>query len=311
MSRYRKGDDGAVPAIESWTREDLLAAAGRLWRLDERERASREWDSITIAAASLLHLRVMARHPDAPFRQALHMKIARQHLAGLRRDPAVAALTSKLTLVLAIYLQSQLKVEDLQSLFDEIPDGDGSDAGLLFGRGAMHELFASRRLAAARQAGLLPDAGQSLREAERALRRAVAASPHDLDARLHLGRVVIMQGRPEEGIKLLEPVRQAPLRDVRYLANLFLGEAHERAGRRDAAAQAFSQAAAQSSCGRAAAVARAQLAFRQSGWTAAAEVLRPALASDDGCADAWATYDFGPVERLATLTDELERTVRR
>ena len=311
VTRYRSGDSGAVPAVESWSGERLVATAARLWQLDERKRASSGWNSTAIAGACLLHLEVMDRHPDEPFRQALHMKVVRRHLAGLRRDPAVVSLTGRITLVLALYLQSQLKVEDLQSLFDEIGEMGASDGELLIARGAMHELLASRRLEAARQAGLVPGAERSLQEAERLLRRGLAVAPQSFDARLHLAHVVIAQGRPEEGIALLEPVLQG-LRepDARYLAHLFLGQAHDLAGRRDAAAKAFSAAAAESSCGRAAVVALAHLLFREQRLDAANDVLDPALRRRAGCADPWARYDFGPVERLATLTDELRRAVR-
>src|SRR6266487_3128565 len=89
VSRYRAGDAGAVLAIESWSRERLVATAAKLWQFDERQRASNGWNSNAIAGACLLHLEVMAHHPDQPFRQALHLKIVRQHLAGLRRDPAI------------------------------------------------------------------------------------------------------------------------------------------------------------------------------------------------------------------------------
>jgi tetratricopeptide (TPR) repeat protein len=311
VSRYRSGDTGAVPVIEAWSGEQLVATAAKLWRIDARERASSGWNSTAITGACLLHLEVMARHPDQPFRQALHMKIFRQHLAGLRRDPASAPLTARLTLVLALYLQSQLKVEDLHSLFDEIGDMGASDGELLLARGSMHELFASHRLEAARQAGLVPGAKPSLQEAERLLRRCLAVAPQSLGARLHLARVVIAQGRPEESVALLEPIVQASRRrDERYLAYLLLGQAHLLAGRPDAAAKAFSASVAESSCGWAAAVALAHLAFREQRFDAATDVLKPALRHPVGCADPWATYDFGPVARLATLIDELKRDVR-
>lgn len=311
VSRYRAGDAGAVLAIESWSRERLVATTAKLWQLDERQRASNGWNSNAIAGACLLHLEVLARHPDQPFRQALHMKIVRQHLAGLRREPASAPLAARITLVLAIYLQSQLKVEDLYSLFDEVAPAEASDDQLLLARGSMHELFASRRLDAARQAGLVPGAKPSLQEAERLLRRCLAVAPRSLGARLHLAHVVIAQGRPEEGVALLEAVLQAsPQRDERYLAYLFLGQAHVLAGRPDAAAKAFSASAAESLCGRAAAVALAHLAYREQRFDVASDVLDSALRHPVGCADPWATYDFGPVARLATLTDALRRAVR-
>jgi tetratricopeptide (TPR) repeat protein len=311
VTRYRSGDEGAVTIVESWSGARLVAAADKLWHLDERKRASIAWDGTAIAGACLLHLEVMARHPDQPLRQALHMRIVRQHLAGLRRDPAIAPLRVRLTLALALYLHSQLKLEDLTSLFDEIGETEASDEELLLARGSMYELFASRRLEAARQAGLVPGAKPSLQEAERLLRRCVTVAPESVGLRLHLAHVVVAQGRPDEAIALLEPLLQAsPPHDERYLAYLFLGQAHVLAGRPEAAAKAFSAGATESSCGRAAAVALAHLAFREQRFDAARGVLDSALTRRAGCTDPWATYDFGPVTRLDALTGELRRAVR-
>src|SRR4051812_47472780 len=51
VSRYRSGDTGALLAIEAWSGEQLVATAARLWRIDERERASSGWTSTAITGA--------------------------------------------------------------------------------------------------------------------------------------------------------------------------------------------------------------------------------------------------------------------
>ena len=311
VTQYRAGDvTGAVQVVESWRRERLLQAAVRLWQLKEGARASRGWSTTAIAGACLLHLEVMDRHPDQPFRQALHMQILRKHLAMLRVDGA-APLAATLSLALALSLQGQLKIEDLRSLFDELGETDVSDGPLLLARGTMYELLASRRLEAARDARLVPGAKESLQEAERFLRRCLAVASRTIEARLRLAHVVIVQGRPEEGIALLEPpLPESNEAEARYLADLFLGQAYALAGRSESAAKAFSAAAAQSPCGQAAAVALAHLAFREQRFAAAREVLDPVLRRPAGCTDPWAVYDFGQAARLPGLIDELRRAVQ-
>jgi tetratricopeptide (TPR) repeat protein len=164
----------------------------------------------------------------------------------------------------------------------------------------------------ARRALLVPSAAKSLEKAEGLLRQALAQSPHLAEARLRLAHVVLLRGRPEEAITLLQPLLEHTTdADERYLAGLFLGRAYGAAERLEAARNAYAAASAEIPCGQAAAIALAHLAFRERGFDTARETLVVPLRPSAGCTDPWALYDFGQVRRLAGLIAELRRALRR
>jgi len=312
VGQYRSGDvAGAVRSVGSWSRPRLLKTARKLWHLKESERRRAGWDVTNISSACLLHLEVLVRHPGQPRVESLHLQVMREHLARLRRLYPLSPHTADLHLGLAMDMQGQLKLEDLQLFFDEIGGTFASHGELLQAEGTLHEVLASRRLEPARRAVLAPSTRTSLGNAERLLRQALAVAPDLAEARLRLAHVVVLQGRADEGLGLLQPVLQDPRdSEQRYLAYLFLGQAHTTSGRLELAEQAFAAAAAEGPCGQAAAIALAHLAFRDQRLDAAREILREPLKNAAGCTDPWALYDFGQVTRLTGLITELRRAFR-
>ena len=312
VGQYRSGDvAGAVQRIAEWDGVRLVKAAGEFSRLKGPSPQDSRGDPIAISAACLLHLEVLARHPGQPWLEGLHLHVMRAHLARLRRLEGISPLTADLHVALAIQLEGQLKVEDLQTFFYEIGETLAPHGAFLLAKGTLHELLASRRLEAARRAVLIPGAKTSLDRAERFLGQALAVAPSLTEARLRLARVVVLRGRPDDGIALLQPLLQGPVDpDTRYLASLFLGQAHAAAGRLEPARQAFA-AAAKRPCGQAAAMALAHQDFVARRFAAAREVLDGTLEPSRGCHDPWARYDFGQARDLPGLIDELRRAVRQ
>jgi hypothetical protein len=311
VGQYRSGDvAGAVQRIADWDSGRLLEAAGEFSRLKGPSRQDSRGDPIAISAACLLHLEVIARHPGRPWLEGLHLHVMRAHLARLRRLEGISPLTADLHVALAIQLEGQLKVEDLQIFFAEVGETLAPHGTFLLAKGTLHELLASRRLEAARRALLVPGAKTSLDRAERFLGQALAVAPSLTEARLRLARVVVLQGRPDDGIALLQPLLPAAIDpDTRYLGSLFLGLAHAAAGRLEPARQAFA-AAATRPCGQAAAMALAHQDVVARRFAAAREVLDGTLKPSAGCPDPWALYDYGQARNLPGLINELRRAVR-
>jgi VWFA-related protein len=136
------------------------------------------------------------------------------------------------------------------------------DADLLLFAGTLHEGFASPRMQSLARAARLPggvshgiaDERSELREAEKALRRAVAARPSFVEARIRLGRVLYRLGRSEAAVRELEDAvsrlssgEGADEPDaglLLYYAEMFLGAAREALGRLEPARASYARAAA-------------------------------------------------------------------
>jgi hypothetical protein len=311
VHRYRSGAVAeAVASVTSWPGERLVRTARRLRSRDPAVKQIDPWDIAELDAASLLHLEVAVAHPGQRGTEALHLQIVREDLRTLRRLDPFSPLTADLHLALALYLQGQLRLEDLESFFGEIGTTLASHGRLLLAQATLHEVLASRRLAPARSARLAPGAEESLETAERVLREALAAAPRLSEARLRLGHVVVQRGRIDEGLALLHTARQESEEPTdRYFAELFTGQAQVLAGRTDLAERAFEAALAECPCGQAAAVARAHLAFRERRYDEVRDLVAAALRPADGCDDPWAFYDYGQANRLGELIGALRRDV--
>jgi predicted negative regulator of RcsB-dependent stress response len=312
VRQYRAGDvAGAVRLLESWDEARLQKTVGVLWPVPKPNSTLDRRDVDDISAACLLHLDVLVRHPGQPAFEALHTQIIRGYLARLRGVDAASLLTIDLHLALAIHMEAQLKLEALQLFFDEIGGTYASQGALLLAEGRLHEVLASRRLEAARRAVLVPSSRKSLERAERLLRRALAVAPQLAEAHLRLARVSILQGRPEEGVSLLQTVLAGSRdSDTRYLAYLFIGQAQRGAGRLALAGTAFAAAAAERPCGQAAAMALAHAAFSEGRYEDARGILTTTLKRSDGCIDPWTVYDFGQAPGLPGFIAALRGALR-
>jgi len=135
-------------------------------------------------------------------------------------------------------------------------------------------------------------------EAERALRDALALDGGLLEARLHLGKLLLDGGRLTEALPLLEDVEAATGDDrQRYLARLFLGRLAEGCGRYDEAAAFYGRALEAWPDTQAARLAFGHCLERSFGPAAARPLVAASLAASqrlDRVADPWWLYPFGP-----------------
>jgi tetratricopeptide (TPR) repeat protein len=135
-------------------------------------------------------------------------------------------------------------------------------------------------------------------EADRAFRDVLALDPGVHEARLHLGRLLLVRGRTIEAELPLEEVAARTGDDrQRYLARLFLGRLAERRGRLDDAARSYTHALGGWPDSQAARLALAYALERSSGPAAARLLVAGTLAASrrlERAEDPQWFYVFGP-----------------
>ncbi|MEZ5289262.1 MAG: tetratricopeptide repeat protein [Vicinamibacterales bacterium] len=203
----------------------------------------------TSYASDPIRMRVGDGQMDGAESVSLHGERARAVLTRLDDGPDATAFGRdwyRATLA----FQQQFESFDsphLRAALQAFPD----DPGIRFMSGCQHEALAGPLFQAFarsyRHSGLRPDIDSSSRElaaAEREFRRALAADPAHTEARLHLGRVLSLRGRHQEGAAELEAA-YTDTRDalLQYFAALFLGDAHEALGRLAVARSWYERAA--------------------------------------------------------------------
>jgi len=137
----------------------------------------------------------------------------------------------------------------LQRARDLFPE----DVDILFLSGTQQEVYASPPVQSVARTAVLPigyhvsvpSEAAALRNAETYLRHALMRRPGHQEARLHLGRVLIVRGRPQEAAEELRHVTFPDAdRELQYFAALFLGAAEEGSGRFAQARDAYQRASA-------------------------------------------------------------------
>ncbi len=185
-----------------------------------------------------------------------------------------------------------------------------SDADMLLLAGSLHEAFASPRIQSLVRSIRLPDRvshgvgpdRSELREAEKLLRRALAAQPGLTEARIRLGRVLYLQGRHEPAARELQQASSALLSAgpqaaddglLLYYAEMFLGAAREALGSYGPAKVAYARAAALYPGAPSPRIAQSQLALRANDRAAALAAMRLAVrppAGQEDPDDPWWRY---------------------
>jgi tetratricopeptide (TPR) repeat protein len=193
------------------------------------------------------------------------------------------------------------------------------DAALLFLRGVEHESLARPAIQAAARSVDLPPGYQlavqsqetEFREAETQFRRALAVAPDYFEARLRLGRVLLMRGRAREAAEELRRANAAAPDDLmKYYAAMFLGGAEEALGNFDESDELYSRASALYREAQSPHVAQSSLARRRGdrdGALAGIErVFELAIEHPDGD-DPWWTYDTAAGRNADRLFDGLKQ----
>jgi hypothetical protein len=310
VDSYRAGDTAAaMRRVAAWKGRRLLETARRIRLWHERDPRLLESDEERIAAACLLHLELLRSRPDDAL--PAELPVIGEHLASLRASPAPSSLAADVHLAVALQLQATLRLEDLRLHFQAMGHAFRSDARLLLAEGTLYETLASRRLEPARRAGLAPGLKTCLESAAGLLRSAIQAEPGQSEARLRLAHVLILQGKDEEALGLLDglPANGAST-STRYLAHMLAGRAYGDGNRLPDAARAFAAGHDALPCAQSAAIALAHRAFLEGRPADARSVLARPLTADR-CLDPWALYDFGPAQALDGLIERIRRRVAR
>jgi tetratricopeptide (TPR) repeat protein len=325
-------------AIRSADLPDLLSLAG--------DRPMRELDAAAVTRfmkrAALLHTDIAVLFPAAnelaaprrnrqPASSALrivdgedkgwqpnpvHWDFGRTALDGVRPNPATDRFVSAWYLATSAYqgLRREygflrLQLERGRALFTK-------DALLLLYSGVMHEAHAAPLVQTALQSlsshafrPTVNSTADELKLAEGFFRRALDLDPGMTIARLHLGRVLGLQGRHKEAAGELRRA-QSSLTDARqrYFAELFLGAEEQALGRAAEAIAAFQRARLLFPNAQSPYLALSQLAWQAADRTGAQLALEslaglPAAPADRE--DPWWTYDVSAMHDLEVLISKL------
>jgi hypothetical protein len=320
LDEYRRGDaDAAVDAFARWDARRVERDA----RLDE------DADPWARAALALLHAEVATRVRGLnPYVQ--HYETSARLVEQLYRHATAVADVRLLAFcrrwhIMAVSLGNRAALEDTRERYPDdpnvllqvgiwyerwmgpAPDESGpTDYGMLI-EGPIFDTSHGRF-------------GRHAYDAERTFRRALTLDAGLLEARLRLGRVLYLLDRADDARAEFERIR-AEARDprddaVRYLASLFLGQLHEKAGRSSAAAEAYRAAIAVNAAWPAARLALGRLLIVRGaageGWRAASRVFDEDAAAGT-TVDPSVLYQPGPGQwwRAPVLAREMRTLVRQ
>lgn len=141
----------------------------------------------------------------------------------------------------------------------------------------------------------------------------LALNPTHQQARLHLGHVLLLRGRPQEAVTgLRQTTFDEVERDRRYFTALFLGAAEEGTGRFDEAREAYMRAAALVPLAQSPYIGLSALATRRGDRaTALKEIARvfalPVLPGDP--ADPWWAYYIDHARGVDALLEKLNASI--
>lgn len=340
LRRYRAGDPAALDRLLSWEHDALLDA---VMLINSPYDGTRPWPVKEVKAAALMHLEAVARllreqgnrndNTDVtvqldlgsrvlvrgivPFLQQTDPELARQ-----RAD--IRAFSSRWYVATSRLLRDRTGFSaelDFLALGRERLPGD---AAVLHESGTTEELIAthpsrqiSRDIAGAGFSyadtvgkQLLREHGEQLLNAERWLRESLTRDPGRFDTQLHLGRVLMLLGRDDEALPMLDHVA-AGSPAVAYVAHLFRGAIEERRGNLDAAASAYRTAMAADPSRQSALIALSQVLQRQGRGEQSRALLDQLLAGGAPTDDPWWEYFFEPTRVMLSRFDALFAEITR
>jgi tetratricopeptide (TPR) repeat protein len=333
VERYRRGDRDVI-SDDTWPsrmREELAA----LKRLQAQalncgecpERALA--DSFPFEAAAMLHTERDIYEREGFSEEevvapgtAPHLDAAREVLALIPDDARRGRFEHPWSLTVTLYLhlrgQWPLARQYVNWALRRYPE----DPRLLLARGSLLESQAAVATNAlpgipGRDGRAWEDVGAAsvrLREAEESYRRALRAAPDLVEARVRIGRVLHLMGRPGQAAEELAKV--VATRDVdprlRHLAWLFLGAAHEAEGRPADAVTAYREAIALSPDSQVACVALSHALHGKGERTASRKVLQGAVGPTRRTEwEPWGSYRWGQAHEFAGRLEALRHEIAR
>lgn len=246
----------------------------------------------------------------------VHWRVGRALVGDVRPDPAGDAMVRLWYQAMGSHLQSHHEFAHAAPLLAEGRRLFPRDGRILLYVGCIHESYAASRVQAwvgsAQSGSYAPDVRSrrtELQQAEALFREAVKADPSLYEARLRLGRVLALLGRPDEALPHLRQARADASDEVmRYYADLFSGEAEGAAGDREASRAAYQRAAALFPGAQSARLALSHLARQDGDRAGALGAVQQVLAIPGDSArrdDPWWTYHEAHVPDASALLDEL------
>jgi hypothetical protein len=224
----------------------MMSGAARLERYRNARAASR-----AAASGEIAVLGTDGQHEGYAAIPA-HWPFARWLLVWVHPDPAADGYVRLWYRATASYMLQRNQWGDVDRHLRDARARLTPDAGVHLDSGSLFEAYASPRaqamVADARRHGTRLDVMEpaaNLRIAEVHYSQALVLDPALVEARVRLARVRIALGRPREAVADLERASiMATDPVVRYLAVLFLGDAHDALGAADASRAAYGRAAA-------------------------------------------------------------------
>jgi hypothetical protein len=265
------------------------------------------------AAAQRLRMDISDGRQRSLHQMPVHWELARKMLDLVAPDP------TKDDTVVAWYRATMAFMQWTQEHdidhFAQARELFPADPVVLFLIGCMHETFAGELIQQAMRTAKLPsgmsfpvssDAAE-LRSAETFLRRAVAADPAHVEARLRFARVIGQQGRHQDAAAELRRVASETEDSLLlFYAHLFLGREEEAQEHGDEARTAYERAAALYPAAQSPRLALSQLAWHAHNREAAVQALQP-LVDAPGDDDPWFSYRFSQGRNF----DDLLATLRK
>ncbi|HJR59639.1 MAG TPA: tetratricopeptide repeat protein [Vicinamibacterales bacterium] len=265
-----------------------------------------------------------------------HLAAGRRLLDGIGSDPSARDAAAKRAHAVAWYravsavLAARSNLADLQPHVDRSLARFPDSAGVLFDAGCFAEAYASPALQAPlsgqqeKSSQMKPEEllrsvrrkpAALLAEAERHFRAAVERDPAFTEARVRLGRVMTLRGRPAEAVRELRRATGLTADDkVKYFAYLFLGDALQLSSDDSGALSAFRTAAALFPSAQAPQLAIGRLAGEQGDSTTARAAIKRALeATDDPDErfDPWWIYYQGNGRHAEAMYAELAARMKQ
>jgi tetratricopeptide (TPR) repeat protein len=329
------GREDALTTVALWTQREVEAETQGL--LEAVEAAALGEDATPggatlLAAAGLLgDSALRALHRGNRRRTRWELQAAARLVSGARSTGDVSGFARGFYLVAGLMLHA---MGDLAGAYEMLSEGRRhaeDDAELLLALGAVSETIAALREyelpegargrrdsrdgarfaieGNAGEGGRLPRV--TLSDAQALYAKALRQDPDLLEARLRIGRVLVLRDQPREALPELERVwRESPRSAQYYMARLFEGHARERLGDPQGAATAYSAAADRVPQAQCALVALGRALDRLGEGTRAQEAFDRAIRlRAQARNDPWWDYLGGQPDRIDGLFEELRRLV--
>ena len=267
----------------------------------------------------------------------VHWEVGRSLLAEIRPNPSADETVRLWYRATSAYLQTHHAFVYAEPHLKQARRMFPADADILLYSGSVHETYAApatqatvgpgttteRRLRGdfgglmyrpILPASVVRSAGEELQQAESFFRQALKSAPDLTEPRIRLGRVLEQLEHPQEAVTELRQAAAGTQNELlEYYANLFLGQAEQALGHREAARDAFQRAAMLYPRAQSPRLALSQLARRSGDRSGALGAIQEVLtlpSDETKREDPWWRYNDTHVPDADTLLEELRKRFR-